>query len=114
MPLKFCPKCGTLMIPQSKGGSLVFVCRKCGYEEHISKKESYLTTIAHPKRSRKKEIIVIEKETSLKVLPKTNITCPKCGHNEAYFWTIQTRAADEPATRFFKCVKCGYTWREYD
>ncbi|MEM4865380.1 MAG: hypothetical protein QXY09_02690 [Acidilobaceae archaeon] len=26
---------------------------------------------------------------------------------------MQTRAADEPPTRFYRCTKCGYTWREY-
>jgi len=26
---------------------------------------------------------------------------------------IQTRAADEPPTRFYRCTKCGHTWREY-
>jgi DNA-directed RNA polymerase subunit M len=31
----------------------------------------------------------------------------------AYFWTQQTRGADEPETRFFKCTKCSHTWREY-
>ncbi|MBI2112883.1 transcription factor S, partial [Candidatus Woesearchaeota archaeon] len=25
----------------------------------------------------------------------------------------QTRGADEPETRFFRCTKCNYTWREY-
>ncbi|RLG10996.1 MAG: transcription factor S, partial [Thaumarchaeota archaeon] len=40
--------------------------------------------------------------------------CPKCGNREAYYWAVQTRSADEPMTRFFRCTKCGYTWREYD
>jgi len=45
--------------------------------------------------------------------PKTNEECPKCKHKEAYYWLVQTRAADEAATRFFKCVKCMHTWRAY-
>ncbi|MCD6114052.1 MAG: transcription factor S, partial [Thermoprotei archaeon] len=40
--------------------------------------------------------------------------CPKCGNREAYVWMMQTRAADEPPTRFYRCTKCGYTWREYE
>ena len=39
--------------------------------------------------------------------------CEKCGNKAAYYWTQQTRGADEPETRFFKCTKCEYTWREY-
>jgi len=46
-------------------------------------------------------------------IPKT-YECPKCGHNEAYYWFMQTRAADEPPTRFYKCTRCGYVWREYE
>jgi DNA-directed RNA polymerase subunit M len=25
----------------------------------------------------------------------------------------QTRAADEPTTRIYRCAKCSNTWREY-
>lgn len=46
-------------------------------------------------------------------MPKTNVECSKCGNKEAYWWTEQTRAADEPETQFFRCTKCRYTWREY-
>ncbi|MEM0290915.1 MAG: transcription factor S, partial [Thermoplasmata archaeon] len=31
----------------------------------------------------------------------------------AYWMLKQTRAADEPETRFYICTKCGYRWREY-
>jgi len=34
--------------------------------------------------------------------------CPSCGHNKMYFTTAQTRSADEGATVFYRCVKCGY------
>ncbi|MEM2262418.1 MAG: zinc ribbon domain-containing protein, partial [Ignisphaera sp.] len=47
------------------------------------------------------------------VLIKNEVRCPKCEYNEIYAWQIQTRAADEPPTTFYKCAKCGYTWREY-
>ena len=26
---------------------------------------------------------------------------------------FQTRSADEPTTRFYRCQKCKFTWREY-
>jgi DNA-directed RNA polymerase subunit M len=41
------------------------------------------------------------------------IACSKCGAKKALSWMQQTRASDEPPTRFYKCVSCGYTWREY-
>lgn len=44
--------------------------------------------------------------------PVTEEKCPKCGHEEAYWWTRQTRASDEPETKFLQCVKCKYKWRD--
>ena len=46
-------------------------------------------------------------------LPTTKIICGKCKHNEATFYLRQTRAADEPTTRFYQCTKCKHRWREY-
>jgi DNA-directed RNA polymerase subunit M len=42
-----------------------------------------------------------------------NIDCPKCSAKKVISWMEQTRASDEPPTRFYKCTKCGHTWREY-
>ena len=47
---------------------------------------------------------------NLKEITKT--TCPKCGHNEAYWILRQMRGSDEPESRFYTCVKCNYKWRE--
>ena len=35
-------------------------------------------------------------------LPTIEIECEKCGHNQAVWWTLQTRSADEPTTQFFR------------
>lgn len=37
--------------------------------------------------------------------------CPKCGNIQAYWWLVQTDAADEPSSQFFRCTKCNHTWR---
>lgn len=39
--------------------------------------------------------------------------CPKCGKKKVISWMEQTRASDEPPTRFYKCLNCNNTWREY-
>jgi DNA-directed RNA polymerase subunit M len=57
-----------------------------------------------------KRIEIIE---NVEINPKIKTRCEKCGNTVAYYWTQQTRGADEPETRFFKCTKCSYTWREY-
>lgn len=46
--------------------------------------------------------------------PKTDATCPDCGHDEAYFLLAQLRSADESETRMFTCADCGHNWRDDD
>jgi len=58
-------------------------------------------------------VVISKKEQNLQTLPTATIECPKCGNNQAYVWQVQTRGADESSTQFFRCTKCGYTFREY-
>jgi DNA-directed RNA polymerase subunit M len=101
MDLTFCEKCKGIMMPTPKG----MKCRKCGHE--IAKQ----TDMALKTKQKKGEIIVLEKDES--TLPTIERACPSCSNETAYFWLIQTRSSDEPPTRFFRCTKCKYTWREY-
>ena len=80
-------------------GFLSYMCEK----SHNYKKEKT--------KNKEKSISVMKKEAE--VHPKTKAKCPKCGNNEAYYWIVQTRSADEPPTRFYKCTKCKHVWREY-
>ena len=103
--MKFCPKCKALMI--QKDGK--WVCPKCGYTEKI-KDEKF---IFKEKKEHKETVTVIEEKPD--VLPVVeDVVCPKCGNRGAYFWTMQTRAGDEAETKFYRCTKCGYTWRVYE
>lgn len=45
---------------------------------------------------------------------QTSVLCPvdNCTGDKAYFYQLQIRSADEPMTTFYKCVVCGYQWRE--
>ena len=98
----FCPKCKLLLYPQD--GKLV--CKKCGYVAKNAKKE-----VVEEKHEGKE--IPILKDKLEGILPREKTTCPKCGHNEAYYITKQTRAADEAETRIYTCCKCNHRWREY-
>ncbi|AEM38052.1 transcription termination factor Tfs [Pyrolobus fumarii 1A] len=114
--MKFCPRCGTLMAPRRENEQVVYVCPKCGHREGAAgagdvASRVLVTTIKH---SEKEKLVVIESNMEEKLLPKTRIQCPRCSHDEAYYWVVQTRRADEPPTRFYKCTKCGHVWREYD
>ena len=83
-----------------------YVC-SCGATVDIDKKN----TEAIVTDSKDKETTVITENVA--TLPKTRITCPECGHTEAFFVIRQTRAADEPETRIYRCCKCNHSWREY-
>ncbi|PIN74423.1 transcription factor S [Candidatus Woesearchaeota archaeon CG10_big_fil_rev_8_21_14_0_10_45_16] len=101
----FCEQCGSILRPKEKGGKKILFC-SCGFTKSP---EGESVTLTENVESGKK-IEVIEK---IETHPKIKVKCEKCGHNVAYYWTQQTRGADEPETRFFKCAKCNYTWREY-
>lgn len=103
----FCPKCGSVLLPKKEGNKKVILC-SCGYKSDNIE----LTKITETVTKKEKEVEVIEKD--IEILPKTDAKCDKCGHKTAFFWTLQTRAGDEPETKFLKCEKCGNTWRDYD
>ena len=39
--MKFCPKCGSLMIPRREGDKVVLKCTRCGYEEALKSSTEY-------------------------------------------------------------------------
>ncbi|MCS7110329.1 MAG: transcription factor S [Candidatus Caldarchaeum sp.] len=109
--MEFCPVCGKALAPVKSSGKVVLTCRKCGYKKPLVG-EKIVVKQEKPNVSGRNVAAIVESEES--PLPKTSdVICPACGHNEAKWWTVQTRSADEPMTQFFRCVKCGHTWREY-
>ena len=99
----FCKNCKCLLFPQD--GKLV--CRKCGAVHETNNSKAQVITA----KSTEKEMAVMGEISG--TLPTADAECPSCGHNKAYWVLRQTRAADEPETRIFRCVKCGHSWREY-
>ena len=106
--MQFCQKCGGILIPKKDGRKTIMTCPKCGYKT----KDIEETKIAE-KITTTKNVEVVDEEQDFSHLPIAEEECPKCGHKEAYHWSIQTRAGDEPETKFFKCKKCKHTWRDY-
>ena len=108
-----CPKCGSLMRLKVEKGKRMLQCPKCGHIQEYQRGSLAISrSITHTEREK---LIVLETGQELRTLPiAKDVICPKCGYSEAYYWVMQTRRADEPPTRFYKCVKCGHVWREYE
>ena len=101
--MECCPECGAILLPMNNK----LKC-KCGYERSLSDevKDQYeVKGETNPKA----EVIVTDNKNV--ALPTTTITCYKCGGTKGYWWTVQTRSADEAPTNFIRCAKCGNTWR---
>lgn len=102
--MEFCPNCGKMLMP-NKGK---VKCR-CGYVKSIS--DEVIEEQYHFEGEKNPEAKVIVTDSNNVALPTTTITCYKCGHTKGYWWTVQTRSADEAPTNFIRCAKCGNTWR---
>ena len=103
----FCPKCSSLLRPKEEKGKKVLYC-SCGF----TKRDAEPTEIKETVLQDDKDVQVVSDDEA-KMLPLTDAHCPKCSHNKAYYWLIQTRAGDEPETKFLRCEKCKHTWRDY-
>ena len=104
--VEFCSKCGAILMGK-KGEDIK--CSGCGTSQKAKTEVKLKEKIA-----KKKEAEIIDtSSTEAEINPITDIDCPECKHNKAYYWTKQTRAGDEPETQFYKCEKCKHQWREY-
>lgn len=116
--MEFCPKCKCRLAPKKeiscKKAYIVFVCPKCGYERRVrsGKVTPKVAEVIQP-HPQKLVAVIGKEEQKLRTLPTLRIECPRCGNNLAYVWQVQTRGTDESSTQFFRCTKCGYTFREY-
>ena len=103
----FCQKCGAILVLKGDKKKKL-KCSACGYSPR-SKKNIILKEKVKVKSEDKIEV----RDKKLKTLPVVKEECQKCGNKKAYYWLVQTRAADEAETRFFECTKCGHRWRSY-
>ena len=103
--MQFCPTC-EVRLKKSEANS-VLNCPKCGYTENEAKTQKKIEETTKP------DLNVLEESDGKETLPTIQIECEKCGHNQAVWWMLQTRSADEPTTQFYRCAKCSYTWRNY-
>ena len=116
--MEFCGECGSRLEPKKsktgKEASLVLVCPKCGYKKQEPSKKVEAKIGKVIQHTPQQFVAVIGKEEQkLRTLPTVRVECPKCGNNTANVWQVQTRGSDESSTQFLRCLKCGFTHREY-
>lgn len=122
----FCPFCGTLLLVQQdeESGLNALKCRTCSYIQPITEAMGPLT-VTHLFTEHQKvvndnddgggdagssnEVKMLEGEQEI-TMPCQNEK--GCDSEKVYFSQIQMRSADEPQTTFYRCVKCGFRWRE--
>jgi len=105
--MKFCETCGNLLVVKEVIDGKGLFCRKCNEMHNLDE-----TVTINFQQNKQKEIAVFDESDS--EFPTTKILCPKCDKEVDAYWALQqTRAADEPPTRFYRCKECRYTWREY-
>ena len=102
--MKFCPNCEVKL----KKGDSGLQCPKCNYVERKETNQTKKTVQEH-----ESQFNVLAENETVESLPTIKIECEKCGNDEAVWWMLQTRSADEPTTQFYRCSKCRYTWRNY-
>ena len=114
-PILFCPLDGHMLVFEERTSDTTKVnrygwfCHVCGY--HFSDPKGLELPVTLTPKSVDD---VLGGEDAWKNVAKTEATCPKCNHHEAFFREVQTRSADEPATIFYLCCNnaCQHQWKE--
>jgi DNA-directed RNA polymerase III subunit RPC11 len=107
--LMFCPTCANILGVEEGPNCLRFSCSTCPYVQNIKHR---ISNKVYPKLKDVDD--VLGGAAAWENVDATDVKCPKCDHDRAYFMQIQTRSADEPMTIFYKCCSatCGNRWKE--
>ena len=86
----------------------ILICIKCGHNI-INEVSNTITTNNKPNSVSnygysESTLKIMDVEKPIESLPTTNIECPKCYNNLAFWWMLQTISADEATTQFYRCT----------
>ncbi|KAM0790785.1 hypothetical protein ACM66B_004633 [Microbotryomycetes sp. NB124-2] len=112
--LVFCLQCGDLMpLP---GDDDEIVCESCGQSQDARASENQVietksNPLAFPSSLRQKKTSLVQQRDVEKQKVYVDEICEKCGNDKMSVKTMQLRSADEGATVFYSCERCGYQTR---
>ncbi|MEK6830012.1 MAG: hypothetical protein AABY15_07895 [Nanoarchaeota archaeon] len=104
MALKFCPKCGNLLIPRREGEKFFTECEKCGFSKEV--KGLKIKEKFEPKKKIGRGVAK-EGNPMATYLNK----CSKCGYDKAQIIDMGIFYSDEDNLILLKCGKCGHSER---
>ena len=105
-PIGFANAAVELQHAGAEAGALYY-CRLCPYKYAVNE-----TVVHHVQLKKKQTELVLSNDGESELGDRVEATCPKCGHDQAFFTQMQTRSADEASTIIYKCCKCMHKWRE--
>lgn len=119
----FCPFCGTLLLLEPWYPVNRFACSSCTYVMPIHSPEPLTVNHSLLKYNKVVEESAEAKGPAVKaeneeveggqvITVRCQNDVKECDGDRAYYVQLQMRSADEPATTFFKCIKCGFQWRQ--
>ena len=109
----FCPACGNLIeLPETNP----ITCERCGFTCTYNDLPKTEVITKSAERSVPAWLLKTVDNEKPKDGSRTRATvdeeCPKCGHPQVEFYTMQMRSVDEGQTVFYECPKCQYTWSQ--
>lgn len=102
-----------MLVSSNEDGENKMECRNCGTVHRVEGGDYKVTEKKEEDPSNR--LNVNEEDDDETTRPTTQRECSTCGEEtEQEWWMKQTRASDEPPTRFYKCTECGTVQKEYD
>jgi len=60
--VKFCPKCGSIMVPTRKNGKIYMKCTRCGYEVEVKEEKGRKDSITYQIEANKRVATAVASE----------------------------------------------------
>ncbi|TFK75524.1 hypothetical protein BDN72DRAFT_831784 [Pluteus cervinus] len=109
--LHFCSECNNLLYPKADSNRrmMLYACRICQYEE-----------VGEDACVYRNDLLTVTKEkigitTDLggdPTLAHSNISCPRCGTEDAVFFQDQSKRKETRMILFFVCAKCNHPFTD--